>query len=290
VTRIRSAPFIGFATLVLAVVSLSACDTAPNQYVALGDSYTSGAGIPANVGQGCDQSDHSYPYLAHDTLVGAGVAVPTFFDFSCSGATTADMYQAQVTSDGTNLPQLDSVSSRAKVVTVGIGGNDIGFSDILQSCLKVVPALQADCKPDYVHDGIDELRNRVDDLAPTIATLIGDIRERAPLAAIFIVGYPTILPTDSGCWPTVPISAGDVTYLSGIEQYLNAMLQTQAQANGAFFVDTATSSIGHDACAGGSAWVNGVTLDNDGAMFHPNTAGAAHTAELVAAAIDQQVD
>jgi lysophospholipase L1-like esterase len=278
------------ATLLFAAASLAACDATPNQYVALGDSYTSGAGIPANVGNGCDQSDHSYPYLAHDSLVGAGVAVPTFLDLSCSGATTADMYQAQVTSDGTNVPQLDGVNQRAKVVSVGIGGNDIGFSDILKSCLKVAPAIQADCKPDYVHDGTDELRDRVDNLAPTIATLIDDIHERAPLATVFVVGYPTILPTDTGCWPTVPISAGDVTYLSGVEQYLNTMLQTQAQANDATFVDTATSSVGHDACAGGSAWVNGVTLDNDGAMFHPNTAGAAHTAELLAAAIDQQVD
>ena len=289
-TRFRSAPIIGLATLLLAFASLSACDTTPNQYVALGDSYTSGAGIPANIGHGCDQSDHSYPFLAHDTLIAAGVAVPTLLDLSCSGATTADMYQGQVTSDGTNVPQLDGVNDRSKVVSVGIGGNDIGFSDILQSCLKVAPVLQADCKPDYVHDGIDELRDRVDGLAPTIATLIADIKVRAPSAAVFVVGYPTILPAATGCWPTVPISNGDVAYLTGIEQYLNAMLQTQAQSNGAFFVDTATSSIGHDACAGSAAWVNGVTLDGDGAMFHPNTAGAAHTSGLVAAAIDQQVD
>src|SRR5690606_34186906 len=126
--------------------------------------------------------------------------------------------------------------------TIGIGGNDIGFSDILQSCLKPIPALQKDCKPDYVVDGVDELRNRIDALAADIDQLLDAVDARAPQAEVFLVGYPTILPnTGSGCWPAVPISGGDVAYLYGIEQYLNDTIAARAAAKGAHFVDTATS-------------------------------------------------
>ena len=225
--------------------------------------------------------------MAFEQVSVENLGIQRLWDVSCSGAQTKDFTTGQVTSDGTNIAQLDVVGSATKVVTIGIGGNDIGFSEILQSCLKPVPALQADCKPDYVVNGVDKLRERIDALAPTIDQVLDTVEERAPQAAVFVVGYPTILPDNGqGCWPAVPISGGDVAYLYGVEQYLNTMLQNRANAQGATFVDTATSSIGHDACAGSAKWVNGISLSGDGAMFHPNAAGMEHTAGLVAAAIE----
>ena len=46
----------------------------------------------------------------------------------------------------------------------------------------------------------------------------------------------------------MPIGFGDVAYLRATEQELNAMLATQAAANGATLVDWYKASIGHDAC------------------------------------------
>ncbi len=277
--------------LVVVVASFSACDPPPppDIYVSLGDSYTSGPQIPDQTGvpAGCQRSDHNYSALAYEQVAVENLGFGRFWDLSCSGARTDDFTAPQVTSDGTNLAQLDVLGSATKVVTIGIGGNDIGFSEILQSCLKPIPALQSDCKPDYVVNGVDELRERIDALAPTIDQVLDTVEERAPQAAVFVVGYPTIVPdTGQGCWPAVPISGGDVAYLHGVEQYLNSMLQTRAHAHDATFVDTATSSIGHDACAGSAKWVNGISLSGDGAMFHPNAAGMDHTADLVAAAIE----
>ena len=63
-----------------------------------------------------------------------------------------------------------------------------------------------------------------------------------------MVGYPDILPQSGNCYPTMPLTTGDTAYLNGVEKDLNAMLASEAAANGATFVDTFTPSIGHDAC------------------------------------------
>lgn len=282
------------AAIFFSITAFTACEPPPppDMYVALGDSYTSGPQIAPQGGEpaGCLRSENNYAAKAYQQLVANGVALERFWDMSCSGAQTEDMYAGQSTSNGTNVAQLLALGSATRVVTIGIGGNDIGFSDILQSCLKPIPALQKDCKPDYVVDGVDELRNRIDALAADIDQLLDAVDARAPQAEVFLVGYPTILPnTGSGCWPAVPISGGDVAYLYGIEQYLNDTIAARAAAKGAHFVDTATSSIDHHACAGSNKWVNGISLSGDGAMFHPNAAGMAHTGTLVAAAIEAQL-
>lgn len=280
-------------TLVIASVTLGACESAPDTYVAIGDSYTSGPGITNQVAGpsadpngdlgspgGCMRSDRDYPAMARADLAATGVDFARFWDFSCSGAKTGDFYSGQSTDDGTNLPQLLALGSATKVVTIGIGGNDIGFSDIVKSCIA-----WQNCKSSYVHDGVDELRERIDDLAPTITQVLTEAHARAPQARVFVVGYPTIVPHSTGILGCQTMSQSSVAYLDGIEQYLNSMLETQAQANAAVFVDIYTSSEGHDACAS-DPWVNGLIAIPP---VHPNAKGMAHTGELVAAAIEAEL-
>jgi hypothetical protein len=66
---------------------------------------------------------------------------------------------------------------------------------------------------------------------------------------------------------------------------LNSVLEQAAQANGATFVDTFTSSIGHDACQGSNAWVNGLLPTSAAFPLHPNTAGEANMARQVEGAL-----
>lgn len=280
---------IGTVVLLLAGTLLTGCQPpAPSQYVALGDSYTAGPLIPNQIADplNCWRSDHDYPHLVYPHIVAGNVKVSSFADVSCSGATTADMYNPQSLSPtGSNAPQLNAVTSQAKVVTIGIGGNDIGFSSIVENCALQNP-FGAGCTPDYVQNGHDVLRDRIAALAPKIAKLIDDVHSRAPQAQIFIVGYPTILPaTGTGCYPIVPLLPSDVPYLRGVEQALNTMLAQQASAHGAHFVDTATSSIGHDVCSA-TKWVEGVLPTNLAFPVHPNAAGMANTASVVSAAIN----
>lgn len=259
------------ALAVLVGLVAAGCIPRPS-YVALGDSYTAGPLIPEQRTDypGCLRSDQNYP-----AILAPLVAQPAFRDASCSGAETDHMTESQdVSPDPDNRPQFDRLDVRTRVVTVGIGGNDIGFSEIAQNCSSATPT-GTPCQDHYVVDGVDELRRRIDETAPKVAAVIQGIHALAPEARVFVVGYPSILPDSGpGCWPTMPITDEDVPYLRGVHKELNAMLEAQAEANGAVFVDTYTPSIGHDACqAPDVRWVEPVVPVNPAAPIHPNAAG-----------------
>ena len=253
--------------------------------MALGDSYTAGPLIPDETGSpgGCLRSTHSYPFL-----VAAGTGAATFTDVSCQGATTADMTHAQSVPLGTNPPQDNALSASTTLVTLQIGGNNIGFSNIIIHCttLSLTNPFGSPCKNHYTSGGTDQLRAAINKAAPKVAADLRGIHAGAPNAQVFLVGYPVILPSSGdGCWPEVPIAFGDVPYLRGVETALNSMLATEAAANNATFVDTYTASIGHDVCqAPGTKWVEGLIPTSLAAPFHPNSLGEQEMARQVLAA------
>jgi hypothetical protein len=116
-----------------------------------------------------------------------------------------------------------------------------------------------------------------------VAAVIQGIHSRAPQAEVMVVGYPDGLPTNgSNCWPLVPFSSGDIKYFNGLETSLNSVLANAAAINHAKYVDTFTSSIGHDACkAPGTAWVNGIVPTSAAYPLHPNQAGEQNMADQV---------
>jgi lysophospholipase L1-like esterase len=266
----------------------------PSNYVALGDSYTSGPGIPNQTAEsgGCGRSDHNYPHL-----VAADLGVARFRDVSCGSATTAHMVEPQPLPGGAVFtdaqvkpasPQLDALSSGVDLVTLGIGGNDIGFGEIIVTCASrsLLLPFTAPCRQHYTRDG-DELGDRIAATAPKVAAVLAAIRERAPAARILVVGYPVILPaTGPGCWPLVPIAVGDVAWLRTVQGRLNAMLADQAAGAGAAFVDTYSSSVGHDVCRlPGRKWVEGFVPTAPASPVHPNALGMANTARQVLTAL-----
>ena len=267
--------------LVLLTGALAGCSQ-PTKYVALGDSYVAGPLILPQVGPpyGCLKSGRDYPSVAQQQL-----HKNVFVDVSCSGATTDDMFAPQNVNPGpANPPQLTAVDSSATLVSLGIGGNDIGFSSIVKTCGSATP--WNPCRDTFVQNGNDELSNRIAATKPKVVRVLQAITQRAPQAKVLVVGYPTILPaTGNGCYPLEPITPTDVPYLRAKVQELNAMLASAASENGATYVDTATSSVGHDICQlPGTRWVEGLIPTTDAAPVHPNATGMAHTAGLVAAA------
>lgn len=254
-------------------------------YVALGDSYTSGPSIPDQVGDrpGCARSDRNYPQVVAAAL-GA-----TLTDVSCSGATTTDLVSPQAVAGGVNEPQLDAIDAGTDMVTVGIGGNDIGFAEIVVACISLTPLGQP-CQDRFATPDGDEISRRIAATAPLVGAVLAEVRRRAPSADVYAVGYPAILPDHGlGCWPLMPFAFADVAYLSGRQRELNAMIAAQAEANGAVYVDAYAASIGHDACTlAGTRWVEGFVPLAPAAPVHPNAAGMQGTAEAVRAAIDAQ--
>ena len=270
---------LALATLLLAAV-LAAGARAAN-YVALGDSYAAGPLIPNPVlPLGCLKSDHNYPHLA---APGIGL---TLRDASCSGATTVDMTNPQsVEPDGPNPPQFNSLDASTTVVSLTIGGNDIGFSEVAQSCITLNP-FSHPCLDKYDAGGVDQLKARIEATAPKVAAVLAGIKSRSPSAKIYVVNYPAIFPeTGFGCWPQMPIGFSDVPYLRSTEQRLNSMLATQAAAAGATLVSWYNASIGHDACKSSSTrWVEPLVPGELAAPIHPNKAGMVGGANALLAA------
>jgi GDSL-like Lipase/Acylhydrolase family len=277
---------LGTSRIVLAVLAvtlaLGAASASAADWVGLGDSYAAGPLIPNQQLDplGCLRSDHNFAHLA------AAQLGQSLRDVSCSGATTDDMTAPQDVTPGPNPPQFDALTAGTRTVTLQIGGNDIGFTEIIENCASASPFGHA-CRDKYVVDGRDTLADRIAATAPKVAAVIQGIHVRSPQARVFVVDYTAILPeTGNGCWPTVPLAWNDVPYLRGVQKALNAMLAQQAAANGATFVDDYTASIGHDACkASSTTWVEPLLPTHPAAPFHPNARGEAGVAEVVAAAV-----
>lgn len=271
------------ASLVIGAPANAAAPT--GRYVALGDSYTSGPLIPSQVDLNCTRSNHNYP-----SLVTASIHSSSFTDVSCGGATTSDILNAGTGELGQAVPaQISAVTAGTALVSVGIGGNDIGFTDIIETCAEdsLSSPLGSPCKNEYTAGGTDQLLARINAAAPKVAAVLRAIHAAAPGARVLVVGYTAILPDSGlGCWPVVPIAYGDVPYLRGVEKSLNSMLAGTAAGNGATYVDVYTPSIGHDSCKGsGTRWTEGLIPGTAAAPFHPNAAGEQGMANAVLATL-----
>src|SRR3954452_2842458 len=272
------------ATLVVLIAAwASAAVARADSYVSLGDSYTAGPFIPNQIGPpfGCLRSDHNYPHLA-----APAIAFP-LRDPSCSGAKTDHMTQPQnVDPDGPNPPQFNSLDAATNVVSITIGGNDIGFSEIAQSCITLNP-FSHPCRDKYDSGGVDQIHQRIVATAPKVAAVLQGIHSRSPSARVFILNYASIFPpTGFGCWPQMPIAYQDVPDLRAKQIELNQMLADQAAANGATLVDWYGASIGHDTCKGPlTRWVEPLVPNNPSAPIHPNLAGMQGAANVLVAAV-----
>jgi lysophospholipase L1-like esterase len=268
------------AAVAAAAVFAGAAQAAP-RYTALGDSYAAGPLIPLQLAPfGCLKSSNNYGRIAQRTL-----AYAEYRDATCSGAETEDMTNAQNVSPGPNPPQFDSLSLETALVTINIGGNDIGFSELAENCVSIIP-WGSPCKDRYVQDGNDEISDRIADTALKVAGVIQGIRQRSPEADVLLLNYSAIFPhTGSGCWPQMPVARGDVRWLREKHVELNAMLAEQAAANGAELVDVYAASVGRDACASATRrWVEPYVPATAAAPLHPNLRGMQAMASQVVAA------
>jgi len=256
-------------------------------YVALGDSFAAAPLAHALTGSspvGCLRSAQDYP-----ALVAAALHPASFVNVSCFGASTADMSQTQHAAGEPTPPQLNALSAADTLVTVQVGGDDIGVGRIATTCaaLSLTSPAGDPCRAHYTAGGTDQLARAITQTGPKVAAVLSAIRQRAPHARILLVGYPQILPASgNGCWPEVAISRGDVPYLRGIEVQLNAMLAAAAAAHRDTFVDTYAASAGHDACQHpGVKWVEGLIPTSLAVPMHPNALGEQAMAREVVAAL-----
>jgi lysophospholipase L1-like esterase len=274
--------------LALAGQSRSGAGSPAGPFVALGDSFAAGNLIPASPAgtpAGCLRSSHDY-----GADVAAVLRVTRYIDATCNGASTTSMTQPErVLLGATDPPQFSSLAADDSVVTLTIGGEDVGYTRILETCaaLSLTDLFGDPCQRHYTAGGTDRLAAAINATAPKVAAVLQGIHARAPLARVLLVGYPDILPSQGdGCWPEVPFALGDLSYLRGVEIGVNQMLARTAAANGATFVDTYTATIGHDACQPPAVKdVEGLIPTSLAYPFHPNGRGERVMADRVLAAL-----
>jgi lysophospholipase L1-like esterase len=218
-------------------------------YVALGDSYASGVGAGSYYSSSgsCDRSPNAYP-----ALWAAANSVTSFTFAACSGATVPDVISGQ----------LSSLSSSTTLVSVTIGGNDAGFSSIMETCIL---SSTSTCESD-----IAAAEASVNATLPgKLATLLADIRADAPSARIVMTGYPDFY--DLGVWLCIGLSSGDHQAIDAGINDLDGLIANAASASGAVFADPRPEFSGHELCDG-SGWLNSLTIPI-GSSYHPTATG-----------------
>jgi len=252
-------------------------------YVALGDSYSSAAGVYPQVPTAPPKCSRSQLNYAEDIV--AGTHPQTFTDVTCSGARTSDFFSPQTPGAP---PQLDAVDKSTRLVTMTIGGNDEGvFSNSFFGCVKIdLGNIYGNpCQQKYGSTFTDLIKTQT---YPNLVRTLSAVRAKAPRATIVILGYPQILPPvgDPKCYPVMPISMGDVPWLVNQQLVLNDAVRRAAAATGARYVDTYTPSAGHDACTPvGTRWLEPLVAPINAFPVHPNATGEAVMAQDTLAAI-----
>ncbi|MGW3915060.1 SGNH/GDSL hydrolase family protein [Streptomyces sp. NPDC005070] len=219
-------------------------------YVALGDSYSSGVGAGSYISSSgdCDRSTKAYPYLwnaAHS---------PSSFDFTaCSGARTGDV----------TANQLGPLNSSTGLVSITIGGNDAGFSDVMTTC---VLQSESSCL-----SRIATAKAYVDSTLPgKLDAVYSAISAKAPAAHVVVIGYPRFYKLNGSC--LTGLSETERSAINGAADYLDSAIAARVAAHGFTFADVRGSFTGHEICSG-SAWLHSLNWLDIGVSYHPTAAG-----------------
>jgi lysophospholipase L1-like esterase len=244
----RAARLCALVFCVFALGGLSAAAaSAADRYVALGDSFSSGVGTGSyTLSSSCRRGVYAYPWLVTQQRPGT-----TLTFVACSGAKTSDLMATQI----------GYVAADTTIVTLTIGGNDIGFSDLIVQCTL------ADCSA-----ALDNTRASLRTvLAPRLDTVYSSIRSRALGAAVIVLGYPRIFST-AGCFGTLGISSTERAKANLLSDALNALSSERAGIANVTYKSAIVPFTGHAVCSS-SAWLNGLNLFNTVESYHPNRNG-----------------
>lgn len=233
----------------LAALAVPAVAQAANQYVALGDSYSSGVGtrVYYNDGSNCSRSPDAYaPLITSDRGY-------TLSFQACSGAKTTDV----------NANQLGTLSSTTSLVTITIGGNDAGFSNVIVACAAYYFPCQGD-----INNANSFITNQ---LPALLDTTYNDIRSRATTAKVIVLGYPHLFTSDGQTCNFNALTSDHEKQLNSTADHLDSVISGRAAAHGFTFVDPRNAFLPHEVCSS-SEWLNGQSNPLS-ESYHPNTSG-----------------
>lgn len=290
----------------------------------MGDSYISGEGavtdILSPVGyrtnkstdlfwfdtnsahNGCHTSLLSYPY----TLGAKYFARSDYESVACSGATTEDIFtqteyigQAETSTIDLEAEKLNILTgfapgyiNQAEYVNkyqpentlLSIGGNDIGFSDMVTLCVLTISEPCFSTKTERI-----ELVKHINSLHDKLVNTYTKIFDFSPQTKLYVVGYPQVAKDGGNCGLNVHLDADEVKFSNQLIHYLNMVISRAAVSAGAKYVNIEDAFVGHRLCEADpeNIAVHGLTRGKNKLIatesFHPNVLGHKLIAAKVAA-------
>ena len=249
-------------------------------YVALGDSYSSGEGVPPffsgtdGPGNYCHRSPRAYAYV----LAARYLMAPQFY--ACSGAITDNITTAFQDDQPPQLTR-DGVDEDTDLVTLTIGGNDAGFSDTLKACISQKLKAEAfnavigqvavwlgfgmepSCaKSDSFTDAVEQ---RIDNVFLPVRNTYAQIKSSTGQdTSVMAANYPHLFPDDhddQDCLALEPILTNDTQdWMNEAGDRLGGTLLAAAINAGVTFVDVRGFFAGHEICGEDGGWINGLSI------------------------------
>ena len=240
---------------------IPAASASAQQYVALGDSYSSGVGTRVFYEESgeCDRSPDAY---------GPKIAAKRGYTLNfeaCSGAKTGELIEKQ----------LGKLTSSTALVTITIGGNDAGFSNVILNCALY-----------YFTCGsaISEADEYIAKTLPgKLETTYKDIRAKATAAEVIVLGYPKLFTKEGTTCNVNFLTSGNEKKMNESAEKLDAVIKARAEALKFKFVNPTSAFEAHEVCAS-EEWLNGQSLPLS-ESYHPNVKGQEEFTTLVNGAI-----
>jgi len=266
----------GLVTIVIALagfVTVGALPAAANsdnvQYVALGDSYAAGVGAsPRLPVTKCLQSDFGYP-----GVLDSAKRIDLQVNATCAGATT----------DVVAKTQLSALNPETRLVTLTVGGNDLGFAGLAGPCLA------GTLKPAECLAAIDDAVavGRLSKLGSALTDLFAhQVAVKAPDARIVVTGYPFLFdpPAADDHSPSSEIINRFREATALLNDTIERAVAAARDANVKIvYVDVTAAFAGHG-IGSSDPFINDPSSDAPGAVpFHPNARGYVAYADAIAA-------
>jgi len=230
----------------------TASASSPVNYVALGDSYSSGVGAGSYISSSgsCLRSTNAY-----SALWAAAHAPASYVSVACSGATTQDVLANQIS----------ALNAGTTLVSITIGGNDVGFSSVMQTCIlnSTSTCLAA----------VNNAENLARSILPgRLANTFSAIRAAAPSARVVVLDYPEFYDLGNS-WYCPGLSGSDRTALNQAADLLDSIIQTATATAGYTFADVKGRFQGHELCDFFNQWLHSVSVSDITESYHPNASG-----------------
>jgi lysophospholipase L1-like esterase len=243
------------------------------RYLALGDSFSSGEGVPPFIKPGPSQDPkdlcHRSQFAYSQDVTGSAFPSAANIDFwACSGAVIDNF---MTTGQNGEPAQLSHLNAQDSLVSLTLGGNDVGFPTVMEKCLAIT-----NCQNSGFAARVPAKEQAT---AQTLVSVYRAILSAAPNAQVYVLGYPQFLAAH----------LSRTCQLEGLDPKEDLWIRLQTanfdtlisqavlsvQSSRIHFVDTLNDFAGNEACSPSGADVNGLNARHPEYSFHPTQTGQA---------------